>query len=212
VFLSTHAWIDKTVAAAGVLVAALLAAHLSRRPSLALALVGWNPVFAVHFGGGGHKDSWLAALVLAALACGSARRPQLAGIFWALAALVEWVSLLLLPLRALEARATGRRVGHLGFAVTAALALACVLWLRVIDWTDPLTYPAIGVTLFALGYAWLVREALRGSARLGLAMALLVITMTPVAPWYVVWTLPIAAAEDDALAVLLGLALCVYVL
>src|SRR5207247_10735341 len=58
------AWIYKTLAAAAVLGAAALAARISRRPALALAFVGWNPVLAVHFAGGGHNDAWVVLLVL----------------------------------------------------------------------------------------------------------------------------------------------------
>ena len=122
------AWIYKAIAALAVLAAALLAARLSPRPALALAFVGWNPILSVHFAGGGHNDAWLAGLVLAALAAGAARRRQLAGVFWALAVFVKWVPLLLLPLRALEARATGRRVGHAAFAAIVVCVGALATW------------------------------------------------------------------------------------
>src|SRR5439155_3227365 len=72
--------------------------------------------------------------VMGALAAGAARRPQLAGVYWALAVLVKWIPLLLLPLRALEARATGRRVGHLGFAVTAVVVCALATWRYGFAW------------------------------------------------------------------------------
>ena len=110
------AWTYKALAAAAMLTAALLAARLSRRPALALVLVGWNPAMALDFAGGGHNDAWMAALVVAALALAASGRRQLAGAAWATASLIKWVPLLLLPLRALEARATGRPVRHLGFA------------------------------------------------------------------------------------------------
>jgi hypothetical protein len=233
------AWIYKTLAAAGVLVAAFLAARLSRRPALALAFVGWNPLLAVHFGGGGHNDSWVVALVLGALVAGAARRPQLAGVCWALAVLVKWIPLLLLPLRALEARATGRRVGHLGFAVTFVIVFALATWRYGFAWfssfgslarnaghetrfalphrlTD-LGVPhsaAIGLCAagFVLGYAWLLWQASRGRARLGLATAFFMLATPYLTAWYVVWTLPLAAAEDDEQAALIGLVLCAYLL
>ena len=233
------AWIYKTLAAAAVLAAAFLAARLSPRPVLALALVGWNPLLAVHFGGGGHNDSWVIALVLAALAAGAARRPQLAGVCWAFAVLVKWIPLLLLPLRALEARANGRRVGHLGFAVTTAVVCALATWRYGFAWLGtfgPLARNANNETRFAIphrlsqlgiphavaiglcaaafviAYAWLLREAWRGRARLGLTTALLLLATPYLAAWYVVWTLPLAAAEDDERAALIGLVLCAYLL
>jgi len=233
------AWIYKTLAALAVLACALLAARLSPRPALALALVGWNPLLAVHFAGGGHNDAWMAALVVAALAAGAAGRRQLAGVFWALGALVKWVPLVLLPLRMLEARANRRRVGHLGFAVTAVVVCALATWRYGFAWLHAFgslarnanrethfSFPnrlqqlglphgvavALLVFLFALAYAWLVREALRGRARLGLATLALLGAAPYLAAWYVVWTLPLAAAEDDERAALLGLALCAYLL
>src|SRR5262249_55730496 len=82
-----------------------------------------NPGVAVHFAGGGNSDALMMALVAAALALGDRGSVRAAGGAWALAVLVKWVPVLLLPLRGLEARARGRRVDHLGFAVTALIAL-----------------------------------------------------------------------------------------
>jgi len=233
------AWIYKCLAAAAVLAAAGLAARLSARPALALALVGWNPLLAVHFAGGGHNDAWLAVLVVGALAAGAAGRRQLAGVCWALGALVKWVPLLLLPLRALEARAQRRRVGHAGFAVAAA-ALCTVAfarygtaWLDAFGplarnanhetrWALPHRLEQLGVShavaialfagAFAAVYMWLAREAWRGKARLGLATVALLLAIPYLVVWYVVWSLPLAAAEDDEPAALLSLALCAYLL
>jgi Glycosyltransferase family 87 len=228
------AWIYKSLAAAAVLAAAFLAARLSRRPAFALALVGWNPLFAVHFAGGGHNDAWLAALMLCALALG----PRRAGVAWACASLVKWVPLLLLPLRALEARASGRRVGHAGFAATAVVLCALATWRYGLSWLHfgslarnanletrfalPHRVQELGVphgvavwtfaVLYGLAYLWLLREAWRGRARLGLATGLLMLATPYLAAWYAVWTLPLAAAEDDDRAALLGLALCAYLL
>ncbi len=233
------AWIFKSLAAVAVLAAAFLASRLSRRPAVALALVGWNPLFAVHFAGGGHNDAWLAALVVAALAAGAAGRRQLAGVCWALASLVKWVPLLLLPLRALEARATGRRVGHWGFAATALLVCALATWRYGLSWLNAFTSLArnanletqfaiphrvqqLGVphgvavwsfaTAFAVAYVWFLLEAWRGRARLGLATAALLLATPYLAAWYAIWTLPLAAAEDDDRAALLGVLLCAYLL
>ena len=71
----------------------------------AAALVGWNPLFAIHFAGGGHNDSILIALTLGALALAAAGRKQLAGAAWALAVLIKWVPLVFFALRAVAARA-----------------------------------------------------------------------------------------------------------
>jgi hypothetical protein len=86
------AWIYKGIAAAALLTTAALAARLSRRRSLAFAFVAWNPVLAVHFAGGGHNDALVILLVVGALAAAAAGRRQLAGVCWAVGALVKWVA------------------------------------------------------------------------------------------------------------------------
>src|SRR5262249_20951240 len=101
------AWLYKSIAAAAVLAAAGLAAPLSPRPALARGFVGWNPLLAVHFAGGGHNDALVALLLVGVLAASASGRRQLAGVAWVLAAAVKWVPLLLFPLRVLESRARG---------------------------------------------------------------------------------------------------------
>lgn len=233
------AWIYKALAAAAMLVSAGLAARLSPRPAFAAAFVGWNPLLAIHFAGGGHNDAWMAALVLGALALGASGRRQLAGVAWALAVFVKWVPVLLLALRVIEARASRRRVGHLGLAC-GVLAIVSLATLRYgLDWLGalgPLARNANQETSFAIphrltqlglprevawtlagvalavGYGWLVREAMRGRARLGLAAGLLLLTVPYLAPWYTAWAVPLAAAEDDRAAQVVALALTAYLL
>jgi glycosyl transferase family 87 len=233
------AWIYKTLAALAVLAATALAAWLSPRRAFACAFAGWNPLLAFHFAGGGHNDAWMVALVLAALALSSVGRPAWAGAAWALAVLVRWVPLVFLPLRALEARRTGRPVDHLGFAFAAAVVVVLATARYGLGWLEafgPLArnantetsyalphrlqelgvprMAAIGVFVlaFAAAYAYLVREALRGRARLGLAACALMLVAPWLVVWYVVWAVPLAAAEDDRTAQLLALALCAYLL
>ncbi len=162
--------------------------------------------------------------MVGALAAGASGRRQLAGVCWALGALVKWVPLVLLPLRALEARAQHRRVGHIGFAL-AALALGAAAfarygtgWLNTFGplarnanhetrWALPHRLEQLGVphglaialfaAAFAVAYAWLARQAWRGKARLGLATCALLLASPYLVVWYVVWALPLAAAEDD---------------
>lgn len=233
------AWIFKALAALGVLACVLLAARLARDKPYAAALVGWNPLFAVHFAGGGHNDALMAALTLGALAFAGGARRGLAGAAWALAVLVKWVPLVFLALRAAEARASGRRVGHAGFAAAAGVVLGLATWRYGLDTYrafGPLARNAEGQTSYALphrleqlglphgltlvlavavliaGMAWLARDALRGRARLGLAACLLLATTPWLAPWYAIWALPLAAAEDDRRAQLVALGFCAYLL
>jgi alpha-1,6-mannosyltransferase len=233
------AWGFKALAALAMLAITWLAARLAARPALAAAFVGWNPLLAVHFAGGGHNDAWMMALVVAALALAAAGRRQAAGAAWVLAIAVKWVAVIFLPLRALEARRRGRRVGHLGFAGAAALIAAVASWRYGTGWLDafgpvarnlregarysiPSRLESLGVPhgaavgiligLFGLAYLWLLREAWRGRARLGLAAGLLLVAAPWLVPWYAVWTVPLAAIEEDRIARLLALALSAYLL
>jgi hypothetical protein len=233
------AWAYKALAALAMLVIVWLAARLAARPVLAAAFVGWNPLLAIHFAGGGHNDAWMMALVVGALALAAAGRRELAGAAWALSIAIKWVAVVFLPLRALEARRQGRRVGHLGFAVAAVLVTAVASWRYGTGWLDALgpvarnlregarySIPgrleslgvphgaAVGVLagLFGLAYLWLLREAWRGRARLGLAAGLLVVAAPWLVPWYAVWTVPLAAIEEDRTARILALVLSAYLL
>ena len=233
------AWTYKTLAAVALLVATGLAAFLARRRPFACAFVGWNPLLALHFAGGGHNDAWMAALVVGALALAAVGRRQLAGVSWALAVLIKWIPLVFLPLRALEARAQKRAVGHLAFAVTAAVLVALATWRYSWHWIgafgplasnasqetrfaiphrlEQLGLPewlafAAAATGFALAYLWLLLQAARGRARLGLAAGLVLLATPYLVPWYMVWAVPLAAAEEDRGAQWLALGLCAYTL
>jgi alpha-1,6-mannosyltransferase len=233
------AWIFKVLAALGMLGCTLLAARLARDGAFAAALVGWNPLFAIHFAGGGHNDSLLIAATLGALVLAAAGRRQLAGAAWALAILVKWVPLAFFALRAIAARASRRSVGHLGFAVAAAAVLALATLRYGLDWirsVGPLARNADEQSSYALphrleqlglphdltlvlaalalaaGLAWLAREAWRGRVRLGLAGCLLLATTPWLTPWYAIWALPFAAAEDDRSAQVVAVAFCAYLL
>ncbi len=223
------AWTFRIAASLCVLLATWL---VSRRRAFAAALVGWNPVVAVHFAGGGHNDALMVALVAAALALGERRRLRWAGVAWSLAVFVKWIPIILLPLRALEARAQRRRVDHIGFALTTAVVvvLATVLWrFHWLHALAPLARNAERQTAYALphrtgvpwwvfaaafacAYLWLLREASRGRARLGLTLALLLPTLPYLIVWYVLWPLVLSAHDDDRTATVLTLALCAYLL
>lgn len=233
------AWIFKAIAGFALLAAAALAARLSQRPALALAFVGWNPLLAVHIAGGGHNDAWIALLVVGALAAAASGRRQLAGVFWALGALVKWVPLLLLPLRFVEARTARRRVGHWGFAAAALLVCGVATWRYGWSWLDSFTTLArnanretrfalphrveqfgvphavtttVFAVAFALFYIWLLRGAARGRARLGMTMVGVLVVTPYLAPWYLAWAVPLSAAEDDELAGAATLVLGAYLL
>jgi alpha-1,6-mannosyltransferase len=233
------AWIFKVLAALGVLGCVVLAARLARDRPYAAAFVGWNPLLAIHFAGGGHNDSLVMALTLGALVLAAGGRRGLAGAAWALAVLIKWIPLVFFALRAIEARASRRRVGHAGFAGAAIVVIVLATWRYGFDWLrafrllarnaesqtsyalphrlEQLGAPhgvavAVAVSALAAGLAWLAREAWRGRTRLALAGCLLLATTPYLTPWYVIWALPLAAAEGDRRAQLVALGFCAYLL
>ena len=233
-------WTYRVLAAAAMVALVLLAARLSTRPAFAAAFVGWNPLLAVHFAGGGHNDAWMMAFVLAALAFAAAGRTALAGVSWALAIAIKWVPLLFLPLRLLEARRTGRRIDHRGLALGLGVVVAIATWRYGLSWLGavgplasnlaedraryaiPIRVASIGLpeagvaaafaVAFLAAYAWLLREAWRGRARLALTAGLLLVCTSWLVPWYAVWAVPLAAVEEDRTARVLALALSAYLL
>jgi hypothetical protein len=236
---SAAAWLYKALAAVAMIALAALAARISTRPAFAAAFVGWNPLLALHFAGGGHNDAWMMALVLAALALAAAGRRHLAGAAWAASIALKWLPLVFLPLRALEARAEGRRLGHLGFAGAATLLVAIATWRYGTAWIGafgpladnlrdqahysiPNRLAQLGLpetaaattlaVLFAFAYAWLLYEAWRGRARLALCAGLLLLATPWLVPWYAVWAVPLAAVEEDPPAQWLALGLSAYLL
>jgi hypothetical protein len=233
------AWTYKALAAAAALSAALLAGRLARRKAFAIALVGWNPVLAVHLAGGGHNDAWVGALILAALALSSSKRAESGGVAWVLAIAVKWVPILFLALRGLESRARQRPLGLRGIAGSAvAIAVGATIlyggaWplaifplagnaaletsyaiphrLEQLGLPDDMAL-ALAIVGLVAGLALLTRDAARGRARLALAACLVLVTTPYLAVWYLAWAVPLAAAEEDAAATVAVLALCAYLL
>lgn len=70
----------------------------------------------------------------------------------------------------------------------------------------------ITAVVLLAGYLWLLRWAIVGRARLGLASSLIVVTQSWLVPWYGFWGLSFAAAEDDHVADIAAVAASVYLL
>jgi alpha-1,6-mannosyltransferase len=213
-----------------------LAALAGPMPAFAAAFVGWNPLLALNFAGGGHNDVWMVAFLLGALALASRRRPALAGASWAIAAGVKWVPLVLLPLSLVAARGRNARLLAVGFVVALAVIGAAASLAFGTAWVTalvPLTrhHAAFSLPsrLVELGFPrpladlvaalplimalpWLLRDARAGRARLALATGLIVLASPWVLPWYAVWIVPLAAIEEDRLAWVLALTVCAYLL
>ncbi len=238
---NTAAWIYKTLAALAVLAAAALAAKLAlRRRALALAFVGWNPLLAIHFAGGGHNDAWVGALVLAALALSAGPRRRYAGGVWALAIAVKWVPVVFLLLSLLGDRRERRRGIAAGVVASGVGIAAVATWRYGWHWLGAATplarnawletsyalphrlqglglprSAAVGLAVVALaaGFVWLGRQALAGRVRNAMAACLILATSPYLAVWYLGWVVPLAAADDDdRTARLVTLGLCAYLL
>jgi Glycosyltransferase family 87 len=231
----TSAFTYRLLGALGVLTAVALAALAAPASSFAAAFVGWNPLLALDFAGGGHNDVWMAVFVLAGIAL-TRRRPGLAGASWALAAGLKWVPLALLPFDLVRAGRREARRSTVGFLVCAvaiaggALVLFGTAWLGALlpfahrrsAYALPSRLGELGLpgwaaaslaaAPLAVALPWLVRSARRGRPRLGVTTILLLAASPWVLPWYAVWAVPLAAVEEDRLGWLLALGLCAYLL
>jgi hypothetical protein len=225
-------WTYKLLAASGVVGVALLASRLAPRPAFAAAFVGWNPVFAVQFGGAGHNDALMALLIMVAVALAARGRAAGAGVAWAAAVAWKWIPVVLVPLQVLEDRARAHRSIVPGLLAGAA-ALAGVATLRYgIDWATgsiplgattnlslspwprlgaalpPGLVPAASLVAFAIAYLFLLRWAWRGRARRGLAMGLFFALSPYLWAWYALSPAALSAVDDDVPAMWLALGLC----
>ena len=167
-------------------------------------------------------------------------RRALAGVAWGAAIAIKWVPVLFLPLRLLEARRVGRSIDHRGLAAAAVVIVAIATWRYGLEWAGaagplatnlaedrawyaiPVRIASLGINegavaavfagAFVVAYAWLLREAWHGRARLALTAGLLLVCTSWLVPWYAVWAVPLAAVEEDRTARVLALALSAYLL
>jgi hypothetical protein len=227
----TNAFVYRLLAALGMLVLVAVAAAAAPRPAFAAAFVGWNPLLAIHFAGGGHNDVWTAVFLVGALALAARGRAGLSGASWALAAGLKWAPLALLPLSLLARRRDALRTGA-WFAVAAAALAAGAFALFGTAWLTALLPFAHRHAAYALpsrlgqlglpgwlallpllvAVPWLIRSARRGRPRLGVASMLMLGASPWVLPWYAIWVVPLAAIEEDGLAWVLALAVSAYLL
>ena len=151
---------------------------------------------------------------------------------WILAIAIKAVALPLLALELLRARrafllgtlAAGTAV------VVAATAVFGTAWLTSLgqlgheqaSFSVPARLEQLGLSprvahglsdlVLVAGGAWLVREALRGRARLALGASLLILTSPWVLPWYATWPVALASLEEDAAGQVVALGLVAYFL
>jgi hypothetical protein len=217
----------------GVLAAVLLVARRTRNAA-AVALLGWSPLIALHFAGGGHSDAWMIALLVLAVALPSAAT---GGAAWPVASAFKIVPAVLLPLELAARRLRAPRrwwLGLVGSAVVVVLAatvfygphwvsgisagvhqsstLGGVHWLTQLGLRHRYAVAAAAL-VFAAIYLVLLRVAWRtGRARLALAATALCLTSSLLRPWYALWPVALAAVEEDELGAVAALALSAYLL
>jgi Glycosyltransferase family 87 len=222
----------RTAAAAAGVGATLLAAAIARRKAYAAAFVGWNPLVAISFAGGGHNDAWMLVLMLASLALVARRRDAAGGAVWILAAAVKAPAIAILALQLVRSRRgvwTGAALAALALAGVATAAFGTAWMTSVVQLDqrqsryglparlEQLAVPTsaartLAYAALAAGALWLVREARRGRPRPALGASLLLLTSPWILPWYSTWAIGLAAVADDGAAEILALALAVYLL
>jgi hypothetical protein len=221
----------RLLAALGMLALVAVAALAAPVPAFAAAFVGWNPLLALSFAGGGHNDVWTAVFLVGALALAARGRGALSGTSWAVAAGLKWTPVVLLPLELLARGRAGMRMA-VWFLLAAAAICAAAFALFGTAWLGallPFAHRHAGYAIpsrlahaglpgwlalvpLAVAVPWLVRGARRGRPRRALATGLLLCASPWVLPWYAVWVVPLAAIEDDRAAWILALALSAYLL
>jgi hypothetical protein len=221
----TSAYAFRLLAAACVLGIVALVWRLARRKILAAAFVGWNPFIALHFAGGGHNDALMMVFVLGALAFASSNRPDSGGASWVTAAALKWTAAWFFVLWTIERAGQRRPLGIVGIAVASSLLLALAFgvygtaWLHALhnlSQQERLDHPSLGMLgwledaglsrhasivadtaaqVAALGV--FARLAWKRRLHLGLAAGFLVVLAPRLDPWYALWPISLAAADDD---------------
>jgi glycosyl transferase family 87 len=215
----------RVVAALSAIALALLAWRLAaRRKALAAAFVGWNPLVAVHSAGGGHNDALMMALALAGIQLAVLGRSRLAGASWAASILVKFAAAPLYVLWAIQEWRRRRPTGLAALLVVGAIGCALAFavygagWLHVfanlrqqatvrpslglLGWLQDLglahrpTVVLIGLLQVA-AFALFCFEAWHRRLRLGLAAGVLAMLTARLNPWYAIWGISLAAADDD---------------
>ncbi len=223
----------RVLAAAGIGVLLVLLAFVARSPR-GLVVLGWNPLVALHYAGGGHSDAWMMVALVGALLTS---RPAPAGALWPVSAAFKGVGAILLPLDLARHRFRRPRAfwaGLVGAGVAIAVVSTAVFgtgWATGAAEGAHGTSPLGGVhflteaglrhryavalcgVVFLLLYAVLFREAWRrGTSRLAFAAAALCMLTSLLRPWYVLWPAALAATEGEALGVAATVALTGYAL
>lgn len=196
--------------------------RVATRKTLAVVFVGWNPLVALHFAGGGHNDAFMMALAVAGIAVASTR-PRLGTAAWATSMFVKWITAPLYLLWALEQWRRGRPLGLAGGVAAGGVIVAVGYAFYGWTWLDvfnaysgvnrvPASFGMLGwlqdaglstdhsltasqlLELSAL--AVFALQAWRRRLRLGLAAGVLTMLAPRVEAWYLLWCIGFASLDD----------------
>ena len=204
----------------------LCARELRRPPVPAMLFFGLNPLLLVYAVGGAHNDVFIMLLALAGTLALLRSREGLAGAALAGAAAVKLTGGLLLPFALIAARRRRDLLLGAGATALAVFGLGLVLWgphllagleaqrevgsLRSIPGlygsilfgatgvTSAMLWAGTGVLVLAVGFLlWRVRHGEHWIEAAGWATLTLIMALTWLMPWYLVWLLPLAALSDS---------------
>lgn len=112
-----------------------LARRFGRSPTVALVVVGWNPLVVIHIAGGGHNDIFMAVALLAALSLHLRRRENLAILALGLGSMVKFLAgvplllyLILIWRSTPQGRRTIRVIESLGILAVMAILGYLPFW------------------------------------------------------------------------------------
>jgi hypothetical protein len=217
------------------LLGCLLVIARRTQSAAAVAFLGWSPLLALHYAGGGHSDALMMLVTVGAVALGTSSAAG--GALWPVASAFKPFPPVLVPLELARRRlAVGARwwAGVLG-STAAVFALATGLfgthWIHEAATGAHQTSPlggvhwlteaglahrvavAVAAVVFVAVYAVLLRNAWRtGRGRFSLAATALCLTSSLLRPWYALWPVALAALEEDAVAAVAAFALSAYLL
>jgi hypothetical protein len=223
----------RVLAFVGILVL-LAIVFLRTRSARSVAMLGWSPLIALHYAGGGHSDAWLTvALAVAVALPGTA----VSGSAWAVGSAFKAVPAILLPLELARARLRLPKRFWVALVATgvvlivASTALFGVRWATAgligVHGTSPIggvhllteaglrhRYAVLACSLlFAVVYVLLARDAWRtGRSRLALAATALCLLSSLLRPWYALWPVALAALEEDGVSLAAAYGLSCYLL
>lgn len=224
----------RAIALVALLGCLLVIARRTRSPG-AVAFLGWSPLLALHYAGGGHSDAVMMLATLGAIALGTSSLAG--GALWPVASSFKPFPPVLVPLELARRRleVAGRWWAGVVGSTIVVFAIATGFfgthWIRAattgahqisplggVHWLTEagLTHRAavaVCALVFIAVYLVLLRNAWRtGRGRFSLAATALCLTSSLLRPWYALWPVALAAFEEDAWAAVAAFALSAYLL